>query len=171
MTDGLDETDRVGHVERLREMGVARSNGLRRDGMGVVASHEDRPAGEERVRIERFQERQPVAGHAGVHHYDVETLLPGDLERLVSIRRLRHLVTVAAEEERERQPESGLVIGHQHLERAVGALPEGARAVFLLHDVQGYKHHEIADMMGLAVGTTKAQLHRARRLLREMLER
>ena len=46
MTDGLDETDRVGHVERLREMGVARSNGLRRDGMGVVASHEDRPAGE-----------------------------------------------------------------------------------------------------------------------------
>lgn len=57
------------------------------------------------------------------------------------------------------------------LERAVAALPEGARAVFLLHDVQGYKHHEIADMMGLAVGTTKAQLHRARRLLREALER
>ena len=57
------------------------------------------------------------------------------------------------------------------LERAVAGLPEGARAVFLLHDVQGYKHHEIADMMGLAVGTTKAQLHRARRLLREMLER
>lgn len=57
------------------------------------------------------------------------------------------------------------------LERAVAALPEGARAVFVLHDVQGYKHHEIADMMGLAVGTTKAQLHRARRLLREALER
>jgi RNA polymerase sigma-70 factor (ECF subfamily) len=56
------------------------------------------------------------------------------------------------------------------LERAVAGLPEGARAVFLLHDVQGYKHHEIADMMGLAVGTTKAQLHRARRLLREALE-
>jgi len=56
------------------------------------------------------------------------------------------------------------------LERAVATLPEGARAVFLLHDVQGYKHHEIADMMGLAVGTTKAQLHRARRLLREALE-
>lgn len=55
------------------------------------------------------------------------------------------------------------------LERAVAALPEGARAVFLLHDVHGYKHHEIADMMGIAVGTTKAQLHRARRLLREAL--
>jgi RNA polymerase sigma-70 factor (ECF subfamily) len=57
------------------------------------------------------------------------------------------------------------------LERAVAGLPEGARAIFLLHDVHGYKHHEIADMMGLAVGTTKAQLHRARRLLREILER
>lgn len=57
------------------------------------------------------------------------------------------------------------------LERAVAGLPEGARAIFLLHDVHGYKHHEIADMMGLAVGTTKAQLHRARRLLREVLER
>jgi RNA polymerase sigma-70 factor (ECF subfamily) len=56
------------------------------------------------------------------------------------------------------------------LERAIAGLPEGARAVFLLHDVQGFKHHEIADMMGLAVGTTKAQLHRARRLLREALE-
>ena len=56
------------------------------------------------------------------------------------------------------------------LERAIAGLPEGARAIFLLHDVQGYKHHEIADMMGIAVGTTKAQLHRARRLLREALE-
>ena len=57
------------------------------------------------------------------------------------------------------------------LERAVAGLPEGAKAVFLLHDVHGYKHHEIADMMGIAVGTTKAQLHRARRLLREALEK
>ena len=56
------------------------------------------------------------------------------------------------------------------LERAIAGLPEGARAVFLLHDVQGFRHHEIADMMGVAVGTTKAQLHRARRLLREALE-
>lgn len=56
------------------------------------------------------------------------------------------------------------------LERAIAELPERAKAVFLLHDVHGYKHHEIADMMGIAVGTTKAQLHRARRLLREALE-
>lgn len=55
------------------------------------------------------------------------------------------------------------------LERAIAQLPEGARHVFVLHDVEGYRHHEIADMLGLAVGTTKAQLHRARRILRKAL--
>ena len=57
------------------------------------------------------------------------------------------------------------------LERAVATLPPGARTVFVLHDVEGYKHEEIAELHGIAVGTCKAQLHRARRLLREALER
>jgi RNA polymerase sigma-70 factor (ECF subfamily) len=57
------------------------------------------------------------------------------------------------------------------LERAIAQLPPGARAVFVLHDVEGYKHEEIAQMQGSAVGTCKAQLHRARRLLREALGR
>jgi RNA polymerase sigma-70 factor (ECF subfamily) len=57
------------------------------------------------------------------------------------------------------------------LERAVRALPEGARTVFLLHEVEGYKHREIAERLGVAVGTVKAQLHRARKLLKESLER
>lgn len=57
------------------------------------------------------------------------------------------------------------------LERALGTLPPGARAVFVLHDVEGYKHEEIAQMTGVATGTSKAQLHRARRLLREALGR
>ena len=55
------------------------------------------------------------------------------------------------------------------LERAVAQLPPGARMAFVLHDVEGYKHHEIAALTGLATGTIKAQLHRARRLLREAL--
>lgn len=55
------------------------------------------------------------------------------------------------------------------LERAVAALPEGARTAFVLHDVHGFSHEEIADMLGHAVGTSKAQLHRARVLLREAL--
>ena len=57
------------------------------------------------------------------------------------------------------------------LERALATLPPGARAVLVLHDVEGYKHQEIADMTGIAAGTSKAQLHRARRLLREALTR
>lgn len=55
------------------------------------------------------------------------------------------------------------------LERAVAALPAGAREVFVLHDVEGYRHDEIAELTGIAVGTSKAQLFRARRLLREAL--
>lgn len=55
------------------------------------------------------------------------------------------------------------------LERAVAGLPDGARTVFLLYDVEGYRHKEIADRLGVAEGTVKAQLHRARRMLREAL--
>lgn len=55
------------------------------------------------------------------------------------------------------------------LERAIRRLPKGARTVFVLHDVEGYRHREIAELTGLAIGTSKAQLHRARRLLREIL--
>lgn len=57
------------------------------------------------------------------------------------------------------------------LGRAIAALPAGARTVFVLHDVEGYRHGEIAALTGLAVGTSKAQLHRARRLLRKALDR
>jgi RNA polymerase sigma-70 factor (ECF subfamily) len=51
------------------------------------------------------------------------------------------------------------------LERAIAALPPGARTVFVLHDVEGWEHAEIAAAVGVAIGTSKAQLHRARRLL------
>ena len=53
------------------------------------------------------------------------------------------------------------------LESALRELPERARMVIVLHDIEGYAHHEISDMMGIAVGTSKAQLHRARNLLTE----
>ena len=55
------------------------------------------------------------------------------------------------------------------LERAVAALPPGVRRAFILHDVEGYSHEEIAQMTGLAAGTLRAQLHRARQLLMRAL--
>jgi RNA polymerase sigma-70 factor, ECF subfamily len=57
------------------------------------------------------------------------------------------------------------------LERAIASLPPGARQVFVLHDIAGYRHDEIARMTGLAAGTLRAQLHRARRLLMEALKK
>ena len=57
------------------------------------------------------------------------------------------------------------------LERAIAALPPGARQVFVLHDIEGYRHGEIARITGTAEGTLRAQLHRARKLLMEMLGR
>jgi RNA polymerase sigma-70 factor (ECF subfamily) len=56
------------------------------------------------------------------------------------------------------------------LEQAIAALPERARTVLVLFDVEGYRHEEIAGLTGMAVGSSKAQLHRARRLVREALE-
>jgi RNA polymerase sigma-70 factor (ECF subfamily) len=61
--------------------------------------------------------------------------------------------------------------GDRDLERAIANLSPQARLVFVLHDVEGYKHVEIAELTGLAVGTSKAHLHRARLLLREELSR
>lgn len=55
------------------------------------------------------------------------------------------------------------------LERALARLPKGARTVLMLYDVEGYAHEEIAELTGIAVGTSKAQLHRARKLMREWL--
>jgi RNA polymerase sigma-70 factor (ECF subfamily) len=56
------------------------------------------------------------------------------------------------------------------LEEAIAGLPPQARAVFVLHDVEGWQHDEIARELGVATGTSKAQLHRARRLLQEALQ-
>ncbi len=56
------------------------------------------------------------------------------------------------------------------LEQAINELPSGARHVFVLHAVYGYSHGETGDMLGIAEGTSKAQLSRARRLLAQQLE-
>ena len=57
----------------------------------------------------------------------------------------------------------------RELETAIGALPDGARDALVLHALYGYSHGEAAEMLGIAEGTCKAQLHRARKLLRERL--
>lgn len=66
---------------------------------------------------------------------------------------------------------SGSPDDRMDLEQAIAGLPQGARAAFVLHEIEGYKHEEIAAQLGVAVGTVKAQLHRARKLLIQALNR
>jgi len=56
-----------------------------------------------------------------------------------------------------------------NLQRAIDQLPAGFKAMFILHDVQGYQHNEIAEIVGRSVGDSKSQLHKARMRLRELL--
>jgi RNA polymerase sigma-70 factor (ECF subfamily) len=66
-------------------------------------------------------------------------------------------------------PNSMPVVDRIALDRAIGQLPPGYRTVFVLHDVEGHEHEEIARMLGCSVGTSKSQLHKARMKLRTLL--
>ena len=63
------------------------------------------------------------------------------------------------------------VIARLDLEKAIGRLPAGCRAAFLLHDVEGFEHREVAQILGISEGTSKSQVHKARMRLRAMLSR
>ncbi len=102
------------------------------------------------------------------------------LYRLAMNRCLDHLksrqtrtrdVTTTLDEEimRVRQPSEGTGVNRLDLERAIARLPEGARAAFLLHDVEGFQHQEIAAILGISEGTSKSQVHKARGRLRALL--
>jgi RNA polymerase sigma-70 factor (ECF subfamily) len=69
------------------------------------------------------------------------------------------------------KPQAMPVIDRIALDKAIGQLPPGYRTVFVLHDVEGYEHEEIANMLGCSVGTSKSQLHKARMRLRELLNK
>lgn len=94
---------------------------------------------------------------------------------LANLRRLgrrdRHLAVVDDDAWFDAPAPAGDTDAVLDLEAAIALLPDGARVALVLHDVEGYSHEEIAALTGLAVGTTKAQLHRARRLLRGRLTR
>jgi RNA polymerase sigma-70 factor (ECF subfamily) len=97
--------------------------------------------------------------------------------------RKKGLSEVSLQETLEANPENGLQkdIGTQdqllagsidrvNLERAVQGLPPGYRVIFVLHDIEGYEHNEIAEMMGCSIGNSKSQLHKARMKLRDLLK-
>ena len=61
-------------------------------------------------------------------------------------------------------------VDRMQIQRAVDALPPGYRTIFVLHDVEGYEHNEIADIVGCSIGNSKSQLHKARMKLRDLLK-
>ncbi len=69
-------------------------------------------------------------------------------------------------------PDMALIgsVDRVNLERAIGRLPPGYRTIFVLHDMEGYEHNEIAQMMSCSIGNSKSQLHKARMRLRDLLQ-
>jgi RNA polymerase sigma-70 factor (ECF subfamily) len=70
---------------------------------------------------------------------------------------------------RERDPGVEMAVNRLDLERAMAQLPDGYRAAFVLHDVEGFEHREVGAILGISEGTSKSQVHKARMRLRQLL--
>jgi RNA polymerase sigma-70 factor (ECF subfamily) len=93
-------------------------------------------------------------------------------DRRIRIKRLERETALEGAAERTAAGAKDVYAGERmDLEQAIASLPERARTVLVLYDIEGYSHAEIAEMAGMAVGSSKAQLHRARRLVRDRLDR
>lgn len=92
------------------------------------------------------------------------------MEQRSQKRRATKEITTDALERLEQVKPFNPFVGPFDLEKAIAQLPPQARTIFVLHDVEGYRHSEIAEMLKLSVGTCKAQLFRARKLLKEVLK-
>jgi RNA polymerase sigma-70 factor (ECF subfamily) len=82
--------------------------------------------------------------------------------------------TDSLDEEDAKEPAAAMpviptAISRLDLDRAIAKLPEGCRAAFVLHDVEGFEHHEVASLLGVSQGTSKSQVHKARMKLRALL--
>lgn len=93
-------------------------------------------------------------------------------DRRIRVRRLERETALDGEAERTATGARDVYEDRRmDLEQAIAKLPERARTVLVLFDIEGYSHAEIAEISGMAVGSSKAQLHRARKLVREELEK
>jgi RNA polymerase sigma-70 factor (ECF subfamily) len=102
-----------------------------------------------------------------LHRLAVNVVLSDRRIRVKRLAREREMVEAV---ERTLAGDADVMAGlRRDLEEAISGLPERARTVLVLYDIEGYQHGEIAEMTGMAVGSSKAQLHRARKLVRDVL--
>ena len=103
-----------------------------------------------------------------LHRLTVNVVLS---DRRIRVKRLQRERELVDDLERTLVGDHDVFAGlRKDLESAIAGLPERARSVLVLYDIEGYQHNEIAEMTGMAVGSSKAHLHRARKLLREVLK-
>lgn len=153
--------------ERLYRQHVARVHGLARRMMG------DDQAAEltQEVFVRAWEKLWTFRGEAAfgtwLHRVAINVILARRSARSLEQSRVREgldiLDTIPA---RRGNPDLRM-----DFDAALVRLPDGARQIFVLHDMEGYKHDEIATLLGITSGTSKAQLHRARMLLRRHLDR
>lgn len=102
-----------------------------------------------------------------LHRLTVNVVLS---DRRIRVKRVQRETEMDEGTERTMIGQQDVTAGlRRDLEAAIAGLPERARTVLVLYDIEGYQHNEIAEMTGMAVGSSKAQLHRARKLVREVL--
>ena len=103
-----------------------------------------------------------------LHRLTVNVVLS---DRRIRVKRLQREREMSDDVERTLIGDRDVFAGlRKDLEAAIAGLPERARTVLILYDIEGYQHNEIAELTGMAVGSSKAQLHRARKLVREVLK-
>ena len=103
-----------------------------------------------------------------LHRLTVNVVLS---DRRIRVKRVQREQAFGDDLERVLVGERNVIAGlRKDLEAAIAGLPERARSVLVLYDIEGYQHNEIAEMTGMAVGSSNAQLHRASKLVREVLK-
>jgi RNA polymerase sigma-70 factor (ECF subfamily) len=177
-----DRRDELALVERCRQGDLAAFEEVYRTHAGRLYSVACRLVGNQADAEDLLQEIF-LAAHRKLDSFRGDSALGTWLYRLATNLCLDHLrskavrtshMTDALDDEPGLSdvPSRGLAdraVTRMDLERALAKLPEGCRAAFVLHDVEGLEHREVADILGIAEGTSKSQVHKARLRLRALL--
>lgn len=185
-TDGTPpgRAEEMALVERCRKGDLAAFEELYRQHAGRLYSVACRMVGNPSDAEDLLQEIF-LAAHRKLDSFRGESALGTWLYRLATNLCLDHLrsktarsgqLTSALDDERELADAGSRALADQaltrmDLERALAQLPEGCRAAFVLHDIEGLEHREVAEALGIAEGTSKSQVHKARLRLRAFLGR